>query len=309
MQTTFRMARATLVISLAAVVSACMPSDARAQTAISPVRIFAWARHEGCEVRYTYVVQNNGPYPIRRVLIGLYQPDSGNGAADLNLMPRLNGNSLWLATTHARSPSGWNVKATFPEDSKKFALEWIASTYHAELWPAAMAIPLSSNASAVEKPVLPGAKESNFSVLLTSADDAYFQGRANLDYGDASLNLQIEKGDITPPTLDLSVTQDRPKPNDGWAVFNVTAKMTDNYDTAPELKRPTAIANQQFPAQDFVAEQIANGWRLWFRNIGGRAYQAQFTAIDASGNATSRTLDYVGKDPVGRGNKDYDVRK
>lgn len=282
--------------AIAASAALIWPANVHAEilNAVPQVRIFAWAKHDNCHVRYTYVVQNNGAYPIRRLLIGLFQPDAGNGAADLNVLPQLNGSALWLASANAASPPGWNVKAYFPEDSKKFALEWIASTYHAELWPGSAPVPLAS-LGAADQAVMPGTSASHFSVLLTQIDHAYVQGRANLDYGDASLNLRIEKGDVTAPTLALGVTQVRPRASDVWAAFDVSVKMTDNYDPAPRMARPTVIANQPLPAQDYAVEAAPGGWRIYFRNVEGRAYQAQFIAKDATGNATLRTLDYVGK--------------
>ncbi len=304
MQTRFRMSCAKLAMTAAVSSVAGIPAVALAQTSLpastastaaAPVRIFAWAKHEGCELRYTYVVQNNGAYPIRRVLIGLYQPDTGNGAASLNLLPRLNGSALWLASAQTISPAGWNVKATFPDDSKKFALEWISSAYHADLWPGAPAVPLPAMVSAGDNPVLAGTTVSKFSVQVSNIDPAYINGHANLDYGDASLNLNIEKGDTIAPILDLNVSQVRTRPNDGWAEFYVTARVADNYDPAPELKWPTVVASTLLTSQDYSVDGNANGWRLRFRNVVGRAYQAQFVATDASGNATLRTLDYVGK--------------
>lgn len=268
------------------------------QAAVPPVRIVAWARHEGCHVRYTYVVQNNGTQPVRRMLIGLYQPDTGVGTADLNLLPQLNGKALWLAPEMARSPGGWHVKAYFPEDSKKFALEWISAKYHADLWPKSPAVPLPALVTVTDNPVLPGTSARNFSVLLAQADHAYATARANLDYGDASLNVQIEKGDVTPPTLNLAVSQVRAGARDEWAAFDVSVSMADNFDGAPDMATPTARANQSMPARDFVAQAKPNGWRLYFRNVAGRVYQAQFVATDASGNATSRTLDYAVKVPT-----------
>ena len=307
MQIIFRVSCVKLAMAGVLSLAACMPVVAMAQTptaastaptAVAPVRIFAWAKHDGCEIRYTYTVQNNGAYPIRRILIGLYQPDTGNGAANLNLLPKLNGRALWLASGHTISPAGWNVKAYFPEDSKKFALEWISAAYHAELWPGAPAVPLPALVSPADNPVLAGTTVDKFSVQVSSIDHAYTQSRANLDYGGTSLNVQIEKGDTIAPTLDLARRQVEPKPNDSWAEFNVTAKVTDNYDLAPSLTRPTVVASQLLTAQDYSVEAMSNGWRLRFRNVEGRAYQAQFVATDASGNATLRTLDYVGKDPV-----------
>lgn len=301
MQTRFNLSCIKLAMAVAVSSVAVMPTDSQAQTstaastAAAPVRIFAWAKHDGCEIRYTYEVQNNGTYPIRRVLIGLYQPDTGNGMANLTWLPKLNGSALWLASTPTISPAGWNVKAYFPEESKKFALEWISAAYHADLWPGTPAVPLPAMVSAADNPVLAGTRVSKFSVQVFRIDNAYIQGYANLDYADASLNLPIEKGDTIAPTLDLGVSQVRLKPNDGWAEFYVTARVTDNYDPAPELKRPTVVASSLLTAQDYSVEEVSNGWRLRFRNVGGRAYQAQFVATDASGNATLRTLDYVGK--------------
>jgi hypothetical protein len=259
---------------------------------VAPVRVIAWARHVGCEVQYTYVVQNNGVSPIRRLLIGLFQPDEGSGAADLAIMPRLDGRTSWIAPWYSRSPSGWHVKASFPEESSKFALEWIEAAYHAKLWPGAPAIPLPAGSALTGKAVLPGTTVQDFSVMIREPDAAYVEGRANIDYGDLSLNVQIEKGDTIAPTLNLQVGRIY-SGNGAWASFEVAASVSDNYDAAPELAQPKIIANQRFDAQDATIIKTGNGWQFSLRNVAGRAYQIQFVATDASGSASLRTVDYA----------------
>ena len=273
-----------------------LPGRAQTQTPAAnllPVRVVAWARNLGCEVQYIYVVKNSGASPIRRLLIGMVHPDEGDGAAELSVKPVLNGSSLWIAPWYVKSPSGWNVKARFPEEGGKFSLEWIESAYHAELWPAAAAIPLAESSARTGKPVLPGETVQDFSVMIKQPDAAYLQGRANMDYGDISLNVQIEKGDTEPPTLDLQASQWPQRYGDQWAVFDLKTSVRDNFDGAPRLAPPTVVANQKFPPEDIWLGQTANGWRIYFKNIAGRAYQAQFVATDASGNSTRRTVDYV----------------
>lgn len=275
---------------LGALVASCALPAAAAS--LAPVRVIGWARHVGCEVQYTYVVQNNGSSPVRRLLIGLYQPDEGSGAAELGIMPRLDGKSLWIAPWYSRSPSGWNVKASFPEESSKFALEWIEAGYHAILWPGAPMIPLPVGAAPGGTAVLPGATVQDFSVMIRDPDWAYLESRANMDYGDLSLNVQIEKGDTIAPTLDLQVGRIFQRGYGAWATFDVTGSVSDNYDGAPELARPKVIANQRFDPQDVAVSKTWNGWQFSLRNVAGRTYQLQFVATDASGNSTSRTVDY-----------------
>jgi len=260
---------------------------------MAPVRVVAWARRVGCEVQYTYVVQNNGAHPIRRLLIGLFHPDLGTGAAELGILPKLDGKTTWIAPEQSRSPSGWHVKAAFPEESSKFALEWIEIGYHATLWPGASAIPLRSGSPLSGAPVLPATTVQDFSIMIREPDAAYVEGRANMDYGDQSLNVQIEKGDTVAPVLNLHVGGQHPRKNSAWATFGVTASATDNYDAAPELSHPKVIANQRLEAQDVEFEKTTGGWQFSLRNVAGRTYQIQFVATDATGNSTLRTVDHT----------------
>jgi len=242
-------------------------------------------------VQYTYVVQNNGVHPIRRLLIGLFHPDQGAGAAELGVLPKLDGKTTWIAPWYSRSPSGWHVKASFPEESSKFALEWIEAGYHATLWPGAPAIPLQGGLPLSSAAILPATTVQDFSIMIREPDAAYAAGRANMDYGDISLNVQIEKGDTVAPTLKLEVGSKYWRRNSAWTSFAVVA--SDNYDAEPELAQPKVIANQRFNAQDVEIEKTSSGWQFFLRNVAGRTYQLQFVATDATGNSTLRTVDHT----------------
>ena len=302
--TIFTILRAPLLA--AALLGAGLPSAAVAQTT-EPVKVTAWAMHHCGKVLYRYDVANSGSSEIRRLLIGLYHPDTGTGGADLSVLPELAGSNFWLAPHVAGSPTGWNVKLHYPDKSEKFALEWIQSRYHKELWPGAPLVKFGPDSrtepggSIVPAVLGPGTTLNQFSVYVDQADPGYLSGRANMDYGDQSLNVTIVKGDTIAPTLEFSTSQRIQRAQRGvvWTVIDIKPKLKDNYDPSPALSLAPIAQVQGFPSADVREERRGSGWRVTLKNVTGRTYQLRFTATDASGNQTEKSLSAVMKNHGG----------
>jgi len=249
--------------------------------------------HYGSEVVYKYQVRNTGSHPVKRILIGLHDPQNGDGTAELKVLPRNNGRVFWLSPDIVKRPEGWGAKLLFPEESEKFAIEWIEGAYHKEISPASpqdQNAPLPQNPPAVQPPQTTW---DTFSVVLAKPDFAYTNGHASIDYGKAVLNVQLQKGDAAPPTLDVIANRVNANASMGtWAIYEVKASASDNYDPAPRLIFEPIKSNQALHAGDYKVEARKNSWKIWLRNVPGRVYQMRFVSYDASGNTAIEEVEY-----------------
>jgi hypothetical protein len=118
----------------AAILPLMVPGQTYAQGS-SPVVITAWGMHYGGQIVYRYQVQNFGSVPISKFIIGLYQPVTEDGFAELSVLPKSNDSSFWLPQQVARRPDGWGALLVFPEESETFAIEWVEAAYHRKIWP------------------------------------------------------------------------------------------------------------------------------------------------------------------------------
>lgn len=263
----------------------------------SPVKITGWGLHYGGQVVYRYQVQNFGNNPVKQFITGLYQPLTEEGRAELSVLPRMNDSSFWLAPNIAERPDGWGVALIFPEESATFAIEWIEAGYDKQLRPLAPKVEGAATARIPPFVILPNETSNAFSVALREPDFSYVTGHAQVDYGDQTLTIPIQKGDSTPPTISVNVKRvNRNEGNGNWALLEVEASSRDNYDPNPTLVFEPVSANQVLQSGDVIIDAKRGGWKVKLRNMAGRTYDLKFTSQDASGNTSTSTF----KHPVGR---------
>lgn len=275
---------------LLSLMSATVLSSATAQGAPA-AQVTAWGRHQGGQVVYEYEVRNLSNQPVRRLLVG---HDPSAGAAELSVLPATTPGSHWLSSSAATRPAGWGTRISFPEESATFFVDWIEATYFKELWPQAPS-DTDSPAPVPGGTGIPGGTASRaFSVSVPVVDAAYVSGHASIAVNDDLINVLMQKGDATPPTIDASATRVNQNAGDGeWAIFDVQASVSDNYDPAPEMTFAPITANQSIAPNDVVVSQKSSrAWNLKLRNIPGRTYQLKWVAKDASGNTSTKTYDY-----------------
>ncbi len=275
---------ALTLITVSPIANAQTPTD---------VAVTAWGMHFGSDVVYRYQVKNIGQSPIKRILVGLHDPQNGEGNAELTVLPRSNGKTFWLASDVVTRPEGWGAKLFFPEESEKFAIEWIEGAYHKEISPASLQEP---NAPLLQNPPKfqpPKTTWDAFSVSVAKPDFAYANGHASIDYGDTVLNVQIQKGDILPPTLNVTANRINANGSNGqWAIFEIKASASDNYDPSPRLTFEPIRANQVIDSNSYKVEARKNSWKIWLKNVPGRIYQLRYFAYDASGNTAAKEIEY-----------------
>lgn len=281
-----------LISALIAMLLSLVSATAIAQSTAA-VTVTGWGMRYGGKVIYRYQVRNSSPALITSVLIGHFSSVDAD-RAELSVPPRLASPTFWVPTDAAARPSGWGVLIRYEDESSNFSLEWVEAAYFKKMWPSAQQRPESPISTPGNVGIPPGATWDNFSVSLREADPGYVTGHATIDYGDEYINVPIQKGDTLAPTLALSV--ERVNQNDGngnWAIFDVRASASDNYDPGPTLDFAPVTANQPIRAGDVSIDSKPGRWRVKLRNVQGRTYRLQVSSSDASGNKASKSFDYV----------------
>jgi hypothetical protein len=261
----------------------------------APVTVTGLGMHYGGKVIYRYQIRNSSPSPVTRVLIG-HHISPNDGKAELYVPPDSTEDSLLIPASVAARPYGWGVLIRYAEESNYFWLEWAEAAYFKKLWPGAATI--TENPLTLPGKALPsGAMWDDFSVTLPEVDEGYVTGHASVVYGEKSINVPIQKGDALPPAVTLSV--ERVNQNEGkghWAIFDVRASASDNYDPTPTLTFSPVTANQVIRAGDVSIDAKSGRWKVKLRNAPGRIYRLQVTSSDASGNKATKVFDYAVSD-------------
>jgi hypothetical protein len=279
--------------------AACLgfPALAFAQQVSALAKVTAWGQRLGSRTVYSYQVQNFGAQPIKQVLIGLRAPsDEGDGQAELSVKPVGNRSNFWLVPEGARYPEGWGALLVFPEESATFYINWTEGAYFRKLWPGAAPDPGTPFPIPGNQGVLPGTTLSGFVAVLPSDDFAYVKGHATLVYDGPGydVTVPITAGDPTPPSLILNV--DRVNQNDSkgeWAVFSVHYSASDNHDPEPKVQFEV-VASPPGASDDIVMDKSnAKAWNVRLRNVPGTTYSFRATAVDASGNLSTKDQAYA----------------
>ena len=262
----------------------------------SPVKVTAWGMHRGGSLVYKYRVDNLGAFPIDNFFIGFYPPTgTADGAAELTVASYYpGGTSLWLPASISQSPTGWGVFLSFPDESATFALRWVEAGWYRSMQPKAQDanFPIAQNPPNI---MPPGASWNQFSVTLPMPDLAYIQGHAYLMYGDNELTVQMVKGDITPPTLSLTLSPATLwPPNNKLVPVTATITVKDDYDPEPEIKLESITATETLAADDIQDAQFGTDDRSFSlaakragTNLAGRVYTVTYSATDGSGNKST----------------------
>ena len=271
------------------------------QAAAKPVQIIATGIHYGGYVIYRYQVKNNGTQSISRITLGRTGPtDSSflgftewpdNPAVDLPMVGQ------WYPPTIISYPDGWGGRLiTTADEGGGIGIDWVEGSFAKEFWPRRLQEANAPKVYPGGKAIAPGQTSSEFSVKLERPDYAYVRGYASIIYGGHALPIPVEKGDITPPTLSITLSPATLwPPND--KLVSVTAAITvkDDYDPEPEIKLESITANETLAANDIQGAQLGTDDRSFSlaakragNNMAGRVYTVTYSATDGSGNkATS----------------------
>ena len=273
-----------------------LPLVANAQQGAATARVIAWGHHLGGRTFYTYEVHNLHTKPIYEVVIGHYPPvGDSDGHAELSIEPVGTRSGFVLDSEGARRPDGWGALLIYPEESRTFWINWTETTHFKKLWPGSPPHPdFPLPGPSGHRGIMPGTTRSGFAAVLPSEDFLYVKGHATVVYEDESINVPITAGDPTPPSITLNVGRVNQNDSKGeWAIFSVGFSASDNHDPEPRV-RFDVLANPQGASGDIVLDKNnAKAWNVRLRNVPGTTYTLRVTAVDASGNSSTKDHAYA----------------
>lgn len=227
-----------------------------------PVRVAAYAEHQGGDVVYHYEVRNNGPGELREFYIGCDCRDGeALSAPQLHALPARSVPAVsddagtWVDLWATTQPAGWRVRSLRPRGASG---HWIA-------WRMAAA---RSKAGIGAGQALAG-----FSVVVPASDaaylDSYFTARTVHNGKLTDVSGPIALLDTSPPSISLQAVP--AGPGRGDTAVRVTATAKDDRDREPRVV-----------AESIVRTEGAAG--------GGRSYTIMYSATDASGNRATSSV-------------------
>lgn len=250
-------------------------------------KVGAYARHVGSKIAYYYRVTNRSQLDIVAVSIGhdtLNDDDPGNDVWELSELPSGWNPKLGIPSASSSSPTGWRVSMATPAEE---------STTHAITWEI-----IKSKSPVISS----GQTQAKMSIALDKADPSYLTGHALVTFSDGpaataakdspvSLTVPIEPIDGTPPAVAVTLTPNTiSSPDNRHVPVNVTfATKEDDYDSLPEIKLESIIANEPLEQGDIRDASYGlddRHLRLRAKRNGStdRVYTVTYSATDASGN-------------------------
>ena len=283
------------IVHILFLVALFMP--AYSQAAAKPVQIIGTGMHYGGYVIYRYQVKNNGTQSISRITLG-YTGETDSSFAGLAVLPDdptvdLPMVGQWFPSAIISRPDGWGCKLIGEADEgDAIGIDWVEGSFAKELWPRRLQEMNAPQVYPNGKAIAPGQTSGDFSVKLDSPDFGYVHGYASVDYGGDTLPVPIEKGDITPPTLSITLSPNTLwPPNDKLVPITATIAVNDDYDPEPEIKLESITATEMLADGDIQDAQLGADDRSFSlaakragTNMAGRIYTVTYSATDASGN-------------------------
>ena len=248
---------------------------------IASVKVFA--RHVSDKIMYHYLVKNNSEHSISSLTVGRYSQGNGNPANDVLELIEL--------------PTGWNIKYGIPSSSYNSPNGWRANlasydtdVVNAENLPHAITWePLNDRSPLIDA----GQSSSRFSITLNKHDQNYLYGHALVVFSEgypASISVPIEQLDITPPTLEVTLTPATlPPGNEKPVAVKASFQVKDDYDSMPQIKLESITSDQNSGTTDIFDAGIGLDDRYFklstdSKGEPGRIYSVYYSATDASGN-------------------------
>jgi hypothetical protein len=269
-----------------------------------PVVVKTYGQHIGGNIVYTHQVTNNGSRDVVGIAIGLDTDDQGNSPAtreqgELNfVLPA--GSELCRPEINPAlisGPTGWTAQI-IPIEHAGCYLQWRR--------PRLPLLPLQPGQTMRLSITVPKVDEDylirNYSVRLSELSEppsgaAYLTGHFSAGYGDGYepwyYNGVMEKIDITPPTLSLTLSPNTLPSNERLVPITAILSVKDDYDPAPEIKLESITPNELVEPGDIRDASLGKDDRQFMlkaecegRNKAGRIYTVMYSATDASGNQT-----------------------
>lgn len=246
----------------------CLLCTCRTAIAESPV-VSVYAKHYASAVQYCYRVVNNGMFGISGIWIGY---DRSNPLFELKTHP--SGMVIFDIPAASRtSPLGWEVFYIGQEETLAHSIRWHV---------------VDSNAS----PLSVGGVLSGMCITLDKIDNTYVSSHATIHFSNRpaseDISVPLQRFDMTPPTLRLSLSQNSLQPNEKLVPITANISVKDDYDPAPEIKLESITSNELLEAEDIRDARLGTDDRQFMLKAKSeemaRVYTVVYSATDASGN-------------------------
>jgi hypothetical protein len=273
----------------------------------TPVVVKTYGQHIGGYIVYQHQVTNNGTRNVVEISIALdtdqlspnFPYSKAQGQLNVVMPVGLESLDEGINPASVSGPTGWKPEVIQIEDSGRY-LQWSRPR-----------LPLL--------PLQPG-QTLRFTVTVPEYFEAYLTGHFSAGYGDGKepwyYNSVMEKLDVTPPSLTVTLTPSTLPPNGKHVPITATITAKDDYDPSPEIKLESITPSEMTEPGDIRDAHLGTDDREFMlkadrdgRNKTGRVYTVIYSATDASGNkATASATVTVAHDERGHdehGNDDH----
>jgi hypothetical protein len=283
-----------------------LPIPAYPQVTVEPVQIIGMGIHYGGYVIYRFQVKNNGIQGINRIILGNtgVEDSSFTGFAALPDDPAVDLPMVgqWFPHTIISAPDGWGGKLiSTADEGDAVGVDWVEGSFAKVLWPRRLQETNSPQVYPGGKAIAPGQTSEDFSVKLDRPDYAYIRGYASVNYGDHTISIPVEKGDITPPVFSVTLSPATLwPPNNKMVPVTATIVVKDDYDPQPEIKLESITSSEVLAAGDIQGADLSTDDRQFSlrasrdgAKLAGRVYTITYSATDGSGNISTASATII----------------
>lgn len=273
-----------------------------------PVVAKTYGQHMGGNIVYYHQVTNNSSREVWDIAIGLDTDNQGNDQpftreqGELNFVLPLGSEMCKpkINPAYISGPTGWTAEIIRIEHAGCY-LQYSPPSPQPALLPG-QTLRFSVTVPKVDEDYL----IRNYSVRLSELSEppfgaAYLTGHFSADFpidgGPRHYNGAMEKLDITPPTISVSLSPSSIWPlNNKLVPITATISVKDDYDPAPEIKLESITPSEMSAPGDISDAALGTDDRQFMlkatrdgNNMAGRVYTVIYSATDASGNQSIAT--------------------
>lgn len=311
-------------------------AQAQAPAPATGIRVLVYGIHYGGNLVYNYKVINNGNIAFNNFTIG-----SEFDSVENEAFPQLTrlplgwkygetgevGTKIILAPGSTSQPLNWKSTVYGKQEVDNYYLEWMTpwrgvavNVIRPGQTLTGFSVTIPPIDSKLSLPMVTGQP------VFTGPDEKYLKGNFKVGYrvGNSFQEVwgTLEREDITPPTLTVTLSPSTIPPNRKLVPIIATITVKDDYDPAPEIQLVSITANEPLEKSDAKDVQPGTDDRQFQLkaerkddNKAGRIYTVTYSATDGSGNkatasATVTVLhDERGHDERGREDRRDDKDK
>lgn len=274
-----------------------------------PIKINAWAIHQGGQIVYRYQIENNSASIIYKADLGLNSSGKELPGKPWSLNPAYSDVPVQLDATHCKPFYYMDCTiAVFqfdymPEPKMNIMMEGLENNM----------VPPPKVFSGAED-IRPGTRSSVAEITIPAAyqSPGYLTAYGEVNLLDSntrnpdgtvvtSVEIPFTKVDVTPPTLAFTLSPGILwPPNNKPVAITTTITATDDYDPEPEIKLESITSNETLADGDIQDARLQTDDRSFLlmatragNNMAGRIYTVTYSATDASGNKSTASATVI----------------